>query len=174
LVTVQTEDENTEQIMNILNHHNPMDINERVSQWRKQGWNGYDQNAPNTSQGQVVDRPMDQTMGQPVNIPITSSSPSRSDQDMGQVGTYESEFDPENRVYRDFYESNLANAGYPYDYYIPAYRYGYGLSTNSRYYDREWMDLEPDIRQDWEREHPGTWEHFKSAIRAAWEDATHR
>jgi hypothetical protein len=68
------------------------------------------------------------------------------------------------------YETSLANTGYPYDYYDPAYRFGYGLAGDDRYSDRDWMEVEPEFRREWERERPGTWEGFKSSVRHAWEE----
>ncbi len=46
LVTMQSEENNTEQIMSIFNHHNPVDLHERAAQWREQGWAG---NEPKTN-----------------------------------------------------------------------------------------------------------------------------
>lgn len=45
LVTVRTDDYMSERARDIMNHHNPADINERVSQWRSQGWTGFDTEA---------------------------------------------------------------------------------------------------------------------------------
>jgi hypothetical protein len=48
------------------------------------------------------------------------------------------------------------------------------LNREARYQSRTWNDIEMDVRQDWEQEHPGTWERFKNSIRHAWEDVTSR
>lgn len=45
LVTVRTRDELTDRAVDILNRHNPVDINERATQWRETGWTGYDETA---------------------------------------------------------------------------------------------------------------------------------
>jgi hypothetical protein len=207
LVTVQAEDQSTDQVMDILNHHNPVDMNQRVSTWRQQGWKGYDPNAqtqkPPASQtmnqpmGTSVDRPMNEPPGQPVNIPINPdvTQPNQStrqeqsfnrDQDMDmsgdetqwqsqgmqRTGNYATQFDPEYDVYRTHYNTYLADTGYPYDYYLPAYHYGYDLAGDTRYQNSSWDAIEPNIRQDWERQHPGTWDRFKAAIRNAWQDVT--
>jgi hypothetical protein len=95
-----------------------------------------------------------------------------SEQGMGRTGNYPSEFDPEYEVYHIHYSTYLVDTGYPYDYYLPAYHYGYDLASDTRYQNGTWNDIEPNIRQDWERQHPGTWDRFKAAIRKAWEDIT--
>jgi hypothetical protein len=45
LVTMQAEENGAEQIMSIFNHHHPVDLHERVAQWREQGWKGNDPRA---------------------------------------------------------------------------------------------------------------------------------
>lgn len=147
LVTVQAQEYNTEQVMDILNGHNPVDINERVESWRSQGWQGYDDTtAPVSPPASTVDERQ-----------------WRSEEPSTDVIT-------DNPAYHSHYDAFLANSGYPYDYYAPAYRYGYGLAGNARYKNSTWAVIEPEVQQDWEREHPGTWDRFKAAIRHAWEN----
>jgi len=149
LVTVQAEEYNTDQIMNIMNNHDPVDINERVAQWRSQGWEGFD----------------------PDSESITAPTAGQNEQQW-RAERPSGDYDNERPSYRSHYETYLANSGYPYDYYAPAYRYGYGIAGNARYKNSTWAVIEPDIQRDWEREHPGTWDRFKMAIRHAWEDVT--
>ncbi len=161
LVTVQAEDFNTDPITDILNDHDPVDINERVAKWRAQGWTGYN------PEGQAV----------PPSVPNTGRSaevPEAVNQPGGMFGAavYDSDFDAENPTYRNHYNNYLAEAGYPYDYYVPAYRYGYGLASDIRYQNSTWDVVAPNVQQDWEREHPGTWDRYQEAIRYSWENAT--
>lgn len=161
LLTVQADDYNTEQIITILNHHNPMDINQRASEWREQGWSGFD---PSRDPMTETDRP---TM-----VPQTGAGPidiSAGTMDVDQVDT--GDFDATR--YRTHYNTYLSGSGYPYDYYIPAYQYGHELRRDARYQNRSWDEIEYDVHRDWERDHPGTWERFKASIRNAWEDITH-
>jgi hypothetical protein len=59
-----------------------------------------------------------------------------------------------------------------YEDYEPAYRYGHGLASDSRYQGQDWDTVEPSMRGDWERNNPGTWERMKASVRHAWERAT--
>jgi hypothetical protein len=197
LLTVQAEDQSTEQIMDILNRHDPVDMNERISTWRQQGWKGFDPNAQqdippasqtmSQSRSMPADRPANMPMDRDVTQPGQSTwkdqdmdrdpdmvrdQARRQNQDMERTGNYRTEFDPEYDVYRLHYNTYLVDTGYPYDYYLPAYRYGYDLAGDTRYQNNTWDAMEPNVRQDWERQHPGTWDRFKSAIRSAWEDIT--
>jgi uncharacterized protein (TIGR02271 family) len=75
--------------------------------------------------------------------------------------------------FRSDWERNYGALGGRYEDYEPAYRYGHTLSGDTRYAGRRWEDIEPDVRGDWERQHPGSaWERFKAAVRHGWERVT--
>ena len=67
--------------------------------------------------------------------------------------------------------SPITATGYTYDDYAPAYRTGYEAA--GRYHDqnRQFDELEPELRANYERI-KGTsrlaWENAKDAVRAAW------
>jgi hypothetical protein len=164
LVTVQVDDSDTDMIMDVLNRHDPIDINERVTQWREHGWDRFDPNAQPVTGNPSYERPM--TGSQP------RMETGMREADMSKTVDYDTDFDMENPVYRNHYSTYLVDSGYPYDYYVPAYRFGYDLSRNPRYQNSSWDVVEMDARRDWENDHPGTWERFKNSIRYAWEDVT--
>ena len=91
----------------------------------------------------------------------------------GAVGGGRRDFaDVEDEFRRD-YETNLAQRGSSYDEFRPAYRGGYELRGDDRYADREWDEIEPELRDRWQREHPeSAWERVKAAVRRGWERAT--
>ena len=79
-------------------------------------------------------------------------------------------YDTYDRDFRSDWERSYRSSGYGYERYQPAYRYGYGLATENRYRGRDWNTIEPDVRHDWEMQHPGDrWEDFKDAVRHAWD-----
>lgn len=51
----------------------------------------------------------------------------------------------------------------------PGYEFGSKYASDSRYRDREWSTVEPDLRRDWEAHGHGTWEEFKDSIRGGWD-----
>lgn len=61
-----------------------------------------------------------------------------------------------------------------YEDYQPAYSYGAEMARNPQYRDRNWNDVESDLRDTWERRHPenSNWERFKAAIRHGWDRMT--
>lgn len=45
LVTVSAADDQADRVVEILERHNPVDIDRRAAYWRESGWSGYDANA---------------------------------------------------------------------------------------------------------------------------------
>lgn len=75
--------------------------------------------------------------------------------------------------FRSHWESNYANVG-AYEEYDPAYRYGSSMASSSAYRDRNWDEIEPDLRTQWESSYPQSgWDKFKSAVREGWNRMTH-
>jgi uncharacterized protein (TIGR02271 family) len=73
--------------------------------------------------------------------------------------------------FRQHYSTGSFGTEYTYEQVQPAYRYGYTLASDKRYKDRNWSDVESDIRTNWESSNKGTWDRFKDSIRYAWERA---
>ena len=68
-----------------------------------------------------------------------------------------------------------SSGSFDYDYYRPAYHYGYEAAN--RYEGRDWKDVEPELSRSWNTyEHKGqsTWEQMKDAVRDAWDRVTGR
>jgi stress response protein YsnF/uncharacterized membrane protein len=79
-------------------------------------------------------------------------------------------FDTYDADFRQHFNTTFAHQqGATYDTYVPAYRYGYTLATDKRYSNRDWDVFESEARRDWEQNHPGTWERFKTAVRHGWD-----
>jgi hypothetical protein len=87
--------------------------------------------------------------------------------DAGMSGAYD---DP----YRSHWDDNYSSLGGSYDDYAPAYRFGNEMRRNEKYRDRDWSDIEPSLRTDWEARNPGasTWDKFKAAVRHGWDKIT--
>lgn len=153
LVTVQADEFNTDQIMDILNSYNPVDINERAAAWRTSGWQG----SAVDMESDIQTAPHEDVERQRGAWQTSGSFTDTGDTDLD---------------YHEHYETNLASTGYPYDYYVPAYTFGSRIAGDTRYHNRNWDTIQPEVQHDWELEHPGTWDRFKAAIRHAWEDVT--
>lgn len=93
----------------------------------------------------------------------------RTDVQVEELGNQTPDMNYQN-AWRQHYQTNYVNTGKKFDYYEPAYRYGYTLRNDKRYSGWDWNRLEPEARRTWEKDHPNTWEQFKAAIRNGWED----
>lgn len=71
--------------------------------------------------------------------------------------------------FRSHWKSNFGSLGDRYESYEPAYRYADTLSSDKRYRNKDWSMIENDVRADWEKKNPGTWDRFKGAIRYGWD-----
>jgi hypothetical protein len=85
------------------------------------------------------------------------------------------EWTDEDAYWRNNYKQRPYAGSNAYDYWQPAYRYGY--ESAQKYHGKNWEDVESDLRSGWDRyEHRGTstWENVKGAVRDAWDRMFHR
>lgn len=161
LVTVRTADHMTDRAVDILNRHDPVDVNERAAQWRQSGWTGFDTEAGPYQTGETAgmqDRPYQTREEEMAEGYRTTDMTS----DYGDFNTYDDRF-------RNHFQSSYTT-DYTYEQFQPAYRYGFDLAHDERYRDRDWQEVEPEARQRWDERNPGTWDRFKGAVRHAWEE----
>jgi stress response protein YsnF len=73
--------------------------------------------------------------------------------------------------FRTHYDKAYATTDYDYDYYEPAYRYGYAAAGT--YGDRKYDALEGDLRRDYEGRYgdDSAWDDVKDAVRHGWNRA---
>ena len=75
--------------------------------------------------------------------------------------------------FRTHWQSNYASGGGSYEDYDPAYRYGSSMASHDSYRGRQWNDVEPELRSNWESSYPQSgWEKFKAAVREGWDRMT--
>lgn len=153
LVTIQVDDEWTNQVKTILERHDPIDLEERASQWQQENRSGFDPDAE----------------------PYTTTNTDYQAQTGAEVYDFEDfdDYDLYEAQFRRHYESNYVNSPYTYDNYASAYRYGLDLANYNYYGSRYgWAEVEADVRRSWEEKNPGTWKQFKDAVRYAWDEVT--
>jgi hypothetical protein len=67
-----------------------------------------------------------------------------------------------------------AKSGAPGDDYQRAYTHGATFRQDERYRGRDWQEVEPSAREQWESRYPeSAWERFKTAVRHGWERVKH-
>ncbi|WP_151633726.1 YsnF/AvaK domain-containing protein [Noviherbaspirillum aerium] len=75
--------------------------------------------------------------------------------------------------FRRHWQTTYGSSGGRYEDYDAAYRYGTTMAGSDRYKNYQWSDVEPQLRSDWESNHPGsTWDKVKDAVRYGAERVT--
>lgn len=75
----------------------------------------------------------------------------------------------------DYFRSHWEKTytGGTYQEFDPAYRYGESMKGNPGYRDKEWNEVEPELRASWESKQPqSSWDKFKDAVKHGWERIT--
>jgi hypothetical protein len=187
LVSVESSDAEVNRVIDILDRHDPVDINKRVSTWRQGGWTGFDPNAdvttrPAASRNEEYARqPGPSATMNPASENLHTSSiwgTSAQKQREGDYVTHSGSttwspgsVDSYDADFRNHYQSHFANSGFGYEQYQPAYRYGYTLASDPRFQGRDWADIEPDARIFWTTHYAESpWEQFKDAVRHGWQE----
>jgi hypothetical protein len=76
--------------------------------------------------------------------------------------------------HENYHTRPYAESGRDYNYYRPAYEYGW--ESYGRYRGRAFEEVEPELSRDWASRHQGssmTWEKAKQAARDSWERLEH-
>jgi uncharacterized membrane protein len=73
-------------------------------------------------------------------------------------------------IFQDHYQRIFVVRGHDYEYYQPAYQFGYEFAQEPRYRNLDWNSVEPEMRTEWlRRGAQNTWEDIKDAVRYAWD-----
>jgi uncharacterized protein (TIGR02271 family) len=89
----------------------------------------------------------------------------------GATGTAGTSVDDDE--FRRHWQSTYGSSGGRYEDYGDAYRYGSTMAGSGRFKNYRWEDVEPDVRSDWESNHPGSaWDKVKDAVRYGAERVT--
>jgi uncharacterized protein (TIGR02271 family) len=77
--------------------------------------------------------------------------------------------------FRRHWQERYGTSGEAWETYEPAYNYGYTSANDERWRGRDWSEVEPQLRSDYERRYPGgAWERMKDSVRYGWEKVTGR
>jgi hypothetical protein len=143
LVAVKVFNDQVSRVVNVMEHYNPVDIEQRVAPWTGEG-------------EEVVEMPTADLAGD-------TDFDTFVDVDGEDYRFYETTF-------RRHFMTNFATEGNRYREYEPAYRYGYYLAAHDRYRDRGWDEIESEAQHYWQDNYQGNWEAFREAVRYGWEE----
>jgi hypothetical protein len=183
VVAITVEDRDIDRVVDIMSRFDPVDIQERTSHWKQQGWSGFDENAPALSREEIEQERNAHAQSHASassKLPIVGEQP-----DLSRIRVFQRETDqydtPEQRNlirrdsddrplddtdYRHHWQGAYGQMGGRYEDYDSAYRYGSTVAGSERFQNYQWSEVEPDLRSDWELAHPeSAWERVKDAVR---------
>jgi hypothetical protein len=171
LVIVRSTDEQANRAVDILDDAGAEDVDKKSREWRTAGWNpthgrdfGYIDREGTSRKEPIETTPQRSRYYGYMHTDVSGYRPF-SDSTVDLPGTG-SEYDTD---YRTHYETRYAARGFSYDNYAPAYDLGRRYGQDEQYRSRDWTDIEPDARRDWEARGRGAWEDFKEAVRYGWD-----
>lgn len=181
MLTVEADsDQQRELAISILVRFDPVDMDRRVAHWRDTGWSGYDESTPMLSDSEIE---TERANYHPVRAPDTgdavASTPVRvlrkMSVDAAQAGlgpvARNSDFGDtlaasDDADFRQHWRNVYAARGTRYEDYDAAYRYGSSVAGNARFRHYRWEDVEPQLRDDWEKRNPQqAWDRVSDAVR---------
>jgi hypothetical protein len=189
VVAISVEDNAIDRAVDIMSRFDPVDIQERTSHWKQQGWSGFDENAPALSEQEIEQERavyagsgasdseslrtgvveeqlnMDKRVTAYGGVRVFQRRTDTSDQsDSVRVSSGNRVLDDSD--YRRHWQSAYGPMGGQYEDYDSAYRYGSTMAGSDRFRNYQWSEVEPDLRNDWESSHPeSAWEKVKDAVR---------
>jgi hypothetical protein len=178
LVTAEVSEDRVNEVVRIMERHHPIDIDERATSWRHEGWSGFDANRDTATTTATWNRPGSAPTVEPASVGSNatrvgnaySTTTNATMTNFADDGNF-TEYDP---FFRSHYQTHYADGGTTYAQYEPAYRYGYTLAGDDRYFGDDWEVIEPDARQYWSQNYPDTpWEKFKDAVHYGWQQVKH-
>lgn len=90
---------------------------------------------------------------------------------MAQTKTI-TDWETEDLFWRDQYKNRPYGIEKGYDYWQPAYRYGFESAQRYQDQNKTWSDVEGELRSGWDRyerrDPQSTWGQVKDAVRDAW------
>ena len=98
----------------------------------------------------------------------------RKDVDVENVASTDTSFDTYANRFQTHYKTSYGSLGRDYNYYMPAYRYGYTLANDPAYRGRDWSYVESAARTRWEEDNDTLWDDIKDAVRYGWDVLTGR
>jgi hypothetical protein len=173
LVVAHVDDNMVENVVSVMERHNPVNIDRRASDWRQSGWTDFDSTAQpysTTDLNRERETYRSQSASSSTGSTYDTAREGSSRSSVASYTTTGKTFDAYDPEFRKHWEMRYNNTGYGYDYYLPAYRYGYTMALDDRYRNySDWSLLEPEARRTWESRNINyAWEDFKDAVHEAW------
>jgi hypothetical protein len=172
LVAAYVTDDAADLAADIMNRHNPIDIEERSSSWKNQNWGRTEEEAEpfafdrtrqqnterKTSSGrEPTSRVRSYQVAQHKNQNLSAGS----DRTLEDWKMYESRF-------RSHFDTHFSRIG-TWEAYRGSYRFGFEQGRRGSHANEEWENIRDDFRSDWESQYRNqNWVDHEEAVRQGW------
>lgn len=182
LVLVFADDTNADLAAEVLNRHNPVDIEQREKSWRDSGWASGAEGSDTFTPGREPQRERaavsrldfgpgarSYIQGQPV------ADYNRETADLGNYPDFRLDVNEDGwRMYesrfREDFDNRFRTSGGRWEDFRDIYRYGFAAGHHPHYSNARWEDIREDIRRDYEHRYQDRrWADHEEMIRHAWE-----
>jgi hypothetical protein len=181
LVVVNARDDDCPRAIEIINRHNPVNLDERVLNWRQGGTADRPDPTGHTTMGDAAAAmpslevpPAGPVLGAAPDLQPTREPPAAdrtiapaASATAATAGPCDDLFREMEDDFRDDFDREFPG-DYTWDECGPAYQFGCELACD-RPGSTAWSDVEPEARQRWEKSHPGTWDRLKDAAHFAYD-----
>lgn len=175
VLTVHTDEAHSRQAVQVLDRNGALDMDEHRLRWGDRGEDcpagATDNRRDDTHRAHSWNRPGSSHWGENLEAVAQQENANRLEPWAKQAAILGAQLDPnsfDDEFHRD-YQNRYAGTGVGYDRYQPAYAMGARYARDSVFYGRDWSDIEPHARREWEAGNAGRWDHFSGAVRHAWE-----
>ena len=161
LVAVEVNDADVAKANDIMKHHDAVDIHQRAAYYQSQGFTKYDPSAPAYTPEQIQEDRARRQAFYNANQQTVNAVPPTVGVNYGSLG---------DETIRSRYNSVPSQTrSLTYQQWEPAYRFGWQLGQSNQY--GTFSQSENMIRQSWEQSNPGTYDLYRDAIYAGFDDA---
>ncbi|HZW05235.1 MAG TPA: general stress protein [Anaerolineaceae bacterium] len=180
LVMAYVSDDLAERAADVMNHHNPVDLESRSAQYRQENWKGFNEEpepfAFDRTHQTFREREPSSTLdfGPGADNLIAGQPVSDYDRRQADLGNYQNSpygsdlvmFEPR---FRQHFDTKYGRVSGRWEDFRELYRYGFEKGRDERYANGDWEMVRDDLRSDWEQRNPGqNWDTVESAIYEGW------
>lgn len=150
-----------DEAMRILMRFHPLDLDERVERWRREGWSGHVERRTPSGQGTPDEGPLRVYAVPGSDAAQPGAAQVRRNSDYGDTLA-----SADDAGYRSHWRNVYGADSGRYEDLDAAYRYGALAPARLGMQDARWEEAEAALRADWQARHPDQpWERVREAVR---------
>lgn len=98
----------------------------------------------------------------------TGGQAAENDQAADETHPIDDRYNFHDSSFRRHYQLNYGETGQPFEFYAPAYRFGYSLADENP--GLEWEEMVDQAARHWQTRHDGSWHEMADAVHYGWRE----